>query len=231
LLANERRDELEEGCDAVTRIRVQTRTHLVKLGPMTASRLVRCPLGERWVPLEGCRSCPDCGSFTLPAPGQSDPRVACAKGPARRPGDRDPERARVTEAMDGNVLCVDEGVLAKTVMETLASGEHAIALVLDAGGHAIGVVSHRDLATASEAALVRDRMTPFVITLLDSATVADATELILERGLHHVPILCEGKVLGVVSAVGALRWYARNLRSPSRPRGSAVRRTAAVGRP
>jgi CBS domain-containing protein len=134
----------------------------------------------------------------------------------------------VTDATDGDVLCVDAGTKVGTLNEVLASRGHAIALVLDAEGHAIGVVSRADLASVQESALARDRMTPFVITLLANATVADATELILERGLHHVPILCEGKVLGVVSAVGALRWYARNLRSPAGRASTA--RTGRSGR-
>ena len=208
----------------MTRLRVQARTYMGREGAANESRFVRCPTDARWVPIEACRNCASHATFVMPALGDARPQIICGRALARGPDGRDPARAGVTDAMESNVLCVNSGAPVRVVDERLAAGGHAIALILDSEGHTIGIVSRADLAKAAGAAVVRDHMTPFVISLLERASVADATELVLERGLHHVPILSEGRVLGVVSPVSALRWYVQNIRSPRRPRAPSRRK-------
>ena len=132
-----------------------------------------------------------------------------------RPGEAfsSPERSSITEVMDANVLCADAEATARVVEAALVAHGAPVAVVLDGGGHAIGVCSRHDLAQGSPAAAVRTCMTPFVITLFDSTTVADALELVIGRDLHHIPVLSEGRVVGLVTPRAVIRWLAHNLRA------------------
>jgi CBS domain-containing protein len=87
-----------------------------------------------------------------------------------------------------------------------------VAIVVSRDGRALGVLTGIDLAGAAGDRTARSVMTPFMITLLDNATVADVLPLIVERRLQHVPILSGGSVLGVVSAGSVLRWITANVR-------------------
>jgi len=131
------------------------------------------------------------------------------------------ERAPITDVMDAEVLCVDSDATVESVRRAMADRRAPIAVVVDGSGHAIGVCSRFDLTQRSPRRRVETCMTPFVITMLDSTTVADALELVVERDLQHVPILSEGRVVGLVTPRAMIRWLAQSLRDVRKPRTGA----------
>jgi CBS domain-containing protein len=82
----------------------------------------------------------------------------------------------------------------------------------------VGVCARVELEAVSPSRRVETCMTPYMITLFDTTTVADAIDAILERGLHHIPVLSEGRVVGVVTPRAVIAWLAQNLRSARNPR-------------
>lgn len=195
---------------------VHTRKRIAKSGAETTTRFVRCPVDGRWIPLEACRRCDDCEKFEPPADG-TEGAVICSRG------DEDPvldlnvlmpiaEKTPIAEVMDERVLCVNEDVAVAAVAQRLSDEHTGVAIVVARDGHPVGIVSALDIAGAPTSLVARAAMTPFVITLLDNATVADAIPLVVERGLHHIPILSAGNVLGVVSPAAILRWVTQKLR-------------------
>jgi CBS domain-containing protein len=64
-------------------------------------------------------------------------------------------------------------------------------------------------------------MTPFLITMLETARVADAVDLIVERGVSHVPVLSEGRVVGMITPRAVIRWLAQKLRGARSSHGSS----------
>ena len=112
--------------------------------------------------------------------------------------------------MDTNVLCVDSDATSESVRRAMDEQGAPIAIVVDEKRHAIGVCSRLDLAQRSPSRRVETCMTPFVITMLDKSTVADALALIVERDLRHVPVLSEGHVVGIVTPRAVVRWLAQN---------------------
>ncbi len=60
-------------------------------------------------------------------------------------------------------------------------------------------------------ATVGEIMTPLAITLHETASLAQAVALIAMKGVHSIPIVgSDGKVIGIVCAVDAMRWLARH---------------------
>jgi len=106
--------------------------------------------------------------------------------------------------------------------------------VVDDNGKPIGFVSKTDVLrqlkgphTATPAALdspvqpwwdaerlsqltVKAIMTPAVYTCLPTTSVADATAAMAFEGMHHLPVADEsGKLVGMLSALDVLEWFAR----------------------
>jgi CBS domain-containing protein len=193
---------------------IRKRVHLARDEKTSIGEFVLCPEEQRWVPVAACRRC---GKQTA----IDDATVSCtpAKGP---PASRLPEDAGISEVMDSTVLCVDSDAVVESALRALEEHDAPIAVVVDADQHAIGVCSRRDLAYQSPSRRVETCMTPFLITMLEAATVADAIELV-ERGLGHIPVLGDGRVVGVVTPRAVIRWLAQNLRAARRRRGQGAK--------
>jgi CBS domain-containing protein len=187
----------------MTRLPIHLRFALDREGQVTEQRLLRCPEDGLWIPANGCQRCEkhvstEGGIVTCtPEVQPKEPRL--------------PEDAPIAEVLDTSVLCVDASSTVKRVAAVMDVQGAAIAIVLDRGAHAIGVVSRGDVAAASPSRRIEAFMTPFVIALLDSTSVAEAIELVLERGLNHVPVLADGQVVGVVTLRAVIRWQAQKI--------------------
>jgi CBS domain-containing protein len=195
----------------MSRLPIQVRLHVSPTGETSTSRFVRCPGDGGWVSVEACRRCADAGKVE---DGAEESTVACAL--SHMPT-HDPGRASIVEAMSPTVLTVAAGARARDVEAAIEDRGVSIAVVVDGAAHPIGVCSRRDVeraGAADEAARVDECMTPFVITLLAEASVADAIDLITDRGVHHVPVLSSGRIVGTVSAESALRWLRWSMRDP-----------------
>jgi CBS domain-containing protein len=205
----------------MTRLPIHRRVHLGQDDKTSTAAFVRCPEERRWAPLDACRRCARCGSV-------DDGNVTC--GPMKAaPASRDPENASIAEVMDPCVLCVDAGAEVESVTRALDEHDAPIAVVVDPSHHAVGVVSRRDLAHHAPSRRVESCMTPFLITMLEGASVADAIDLVVERGVSHVPILADGRVIGVVTPRAIIRWLAQNLRAARRRRARPPKSAAEPG--
>jgi CBS domain-containing protein len=84
-------------------------------------------------------------------------------------------------------------------------------LIMEPPDALLGIVTERDLMTRvlakgldPEATTVRDVMTPKPICVPPETKVSDAVLIMIERGFRHLPIVGQGKVLGVFSVRDAL---------------------------
>lgn len=92
----------------------------------------------------------------------------------------------------------------QVVQEILALGVSG-APVVDAGGHAIGFVSLRDLLASHAPSRVFERMSKPPVTIRESADIEDAALLAVSTKFHHLPVVDErGIVTGLASALDLL---------------------------
>lgn len=79
-------------------------------------------------------------------------------------------------------------------------------------GQLVGILTERDLLRAvaarthSSEARVREWMTPDPITGSPDTGAAEAAEIMLERGFRHLPVVENGRPIGIVSVRDVLRW-------------------------
>jgi CBS domain-containing protein len=84
-------------------------------------------------------------------------------------------------------------------------------LIVDTAGAMLGILTERDLMTRVLAKALDPAGTPVskVMTrhpqcIAPDAKVADAVVIMIERGFRHLPIVAEGRILGVFSVRDAL---------------------------
>jgi CBS domain-containing protein len=117
----------------------------------------------------------------------------------------------VGEIMTSDVLTVDPSdTIGETAQKMVERGVSS-AVVSDYGT-LIGIVTERDLTRAvagrvhTSEARVREWMTSDPITLGPGASADEAAKIMLDNGFRHVPIVDEGRAVGIVSIRDVARW-------------------------
>jgi CBS domain-containing protein len=117
----------------------------------------------------------------------------------------------VGEIMTSDVLLVEPSdTIGETAQKMVERGVSS-AVVSDYGT-LIGIVTERDLTRAvagrvhTSEARVREWMTSDPITLGPNATADEAAKIMLDNGFRHVPIVDEGRAVGIVSIRDVARW-------------------------
>ena len=119
-------------------------------------------------------------------------------------------RVPVTRVMDESVGFVSpELPVSEFVMEHVMRRNQRAMPVVD-NGRLVGIMSITDAKHLDQAAWpttsVSDVMTPAPLrTLGTDANVAEAMQLMAETGLHQLPVLHEGVLVGMVSRAGVIR--------------------------
>ena len=102
-----------------------------------------------------------------------------------------------------------------TVFEAIQlMAEHNIgALPVLAGGKLLGIISERDYTRkviiqgkSSKKTAVQDIMTQHLVTVSPTDTVGDCMRLMTERRVRHLPVLENGRVIGMLSIGDLVRW-------------------------
>ena len=113
---------------------------------------------------------------------------------------------RLLERKGRNVISIgpDEPVL--EAVRSMADRHVGALMVLDGGGHVVGIVSERDYARkvvlqgrSSADTPIRDIMTSSVISITLDASVHDAMRVMTERRIRHLPVMAGDRLEGIVS--------------------------------
>jgi CBS domain-containing protein len=107
----------------------------------------------------------------------------------------------------GNVFwSVTPETMVYDALKLMAEKDVGALLVLDAGMQLVGVISERDYARkvilkgkSSLATPVQEIMTPHVVITEPRQTVDECMVLMTAKRVRHLPVLADGKVVGVVS--------------------------------
>ena len=114
--------------------------------------------------------------------------------------------AGILKGKGGVILSVSPNAPVSDVVQTLASNRIGAVLVVAGSGQLMGILSERDivrsLAENGGGTLDRtaaDLMTSDVTTASPQTTVAEAMEMMTAGRFRHVPVLEDGRLVGLVS--------------------------------
>jgi len=104
-----------------------------------------------------------------------------------------------------DVWCVDPDATVFDALQRMAEKEVG-ALVVTEGAQVVGLISERDYARkvilhgrASPTTLVREIMTSHVVYTHIEQSIEECMALVTEKRIRHLPVMAEGKLVGVVS--------------------------------
>jgi CBS-domain-containing membrane protein len=118
------------------------------------------------------------------------------------------------DIMERDVVTVRPETAVDAAMETVLREAISGLPVVDARGNLVGVVTEKDLLAmvydklfgqAARPKTVADLMTREVMTFEDDASVLEIAECLIRRTFRRVPILHEGRLVGVVSRPDVIR--------------------------
>lgn len=202
------------------RLPIRVRRTIDGAGEMTATMLVHCEARRRSIHLDDCSACDDCVSVHVD-PLEEESYVTCSKGilgleeTVEERAVTDGDRTRVWSVMAKRLVCVLPDAKNDLLRDILLERGVTGAPVVDAFGTVLGFVSRADIlrnAWPAPGAVVGEIMTPLAVTVSESASLAEASALMALEGIHLLPVVnnaAAGNVVGVISALDVLRWFAR----------------------
>jgi CBS domain-containing protein len=121
----------------------------------------------------------------------------------------------VLEAKGSRLHAVKPDASVLEAVETMCAARVGAVLVMD-GGKLLGVFSERDLMTRVVLArlnpsrtIVKDVMTPKPVCIGLIATPRNAMGIMTSHRVRHLPVVYEGRVVGVISIGDIVRWSSR----------------------
>jgi CBS domain-containing protein len=120
--------------------------------------------------------------------------------------------ATVEDVMVRDVLTVEPtSSIGEAAEKMNAAGVGAVVVVEDFV-RIVGIVTERDLLRAVAAraraaeARVRQWMTPDPMTVGPETSIEDAAQIMFEHNFRHLPVVKDGRALGIVSLRTLARW-------------------------
>lgn len=117
---------------------------------------------------------------------------------------------RIEEIMSTPIVITQPGVKIANLKDMLARKNISAVPVLEEDGTITGVISSSDLvAVHNESLFVRDVMSKNVHIGLRNNRVKDAAKMMVKHGVHHLVIMDDGNVIGMLSSMDILKIYAK----------------------
>jgi CBS domain-containing protein len=120
--------------------------------------------------------------------------------------------ATVADLMVKDVLTVEPSDTIGEAAEKMNAANVGAVVVVEDMVRIVGIVTERDLlrAVASRAraaeARVRQWMTPNPVTIAPELTIEEAAKIMFENNFRHLPVVKDGRALGIVSLRLLARW-------------------------
>jgi CBS domain-containing protein len=120
--------------------------------------------------------------------------------------------ATVADLMVKDVLTVEPSDTIGEAAEKMNAANVGAVVVVEDMVRIVGIVTERDLlrAVASRAraaeARVRQWMTPNPVTIGPELTIEQAAKLMFDNNFRHLPVVKDGRALGIVSLRLLARW-------------------------
>jgi CBS domain-containing protein len=199
----------------LVRVYLPVRSRVIMTGSATetSASLVTCPLARASVGIERCREC-ERFEGRRRVDGQS--HVSCC---VRTPPAPSPPRKRLPNAADlvpvgsllaPDVVCLAEALSVAEATAVMLARNLSGAPVVDENGRPVGILTRSDVLRAGPEARVLEAMMPVAFALAESDSLARAAALMAAEHVQHVVVVGDhGRVVGLLTALDATRWLAR----------------------
>jgi CBS domain-containing protein len=125
-------------------------------------------------------------------------------------------RGHARNIMTERVMAISPDTALPMIAATFVAQEFGGAPVVDESDRVVGFVSEIDLMDAllrddPQETLARDLMSSPAITIDEFAPAEEVMTLLRERGIHHLPVVRQGRLVGIISPVDVLRYFVNHV--------------------
>jgi CBS domain-containing protein len=126
----------------------------------------------------------------------------------------------VADLMVKDVLSVEPSDTIGEAAEKMHAGNVGAVVVMEDMVRIVGIVTERDLLRAVAAraraaeARVRQWMTADPLTIEPETTVEEAAKIMFDHNFRHLPVVKDGRALGIVSLRLLARWAFESVQTP-----------------
>ena len=126
----------------------------------------------------------------------------------------------VADLMVKNVLTVEPSDTIGEAAEKMNEANVGAVVVVEDMVRIVGIVTERDLMRAVAAraraaeARVRHWMTPDPVTIEPETPIEEAAQVMFDNNFRHLPVVKDGRPLGIVSLRLLSRWAFESVRPP-----------------
>jgi len=118
---------------------------------------------------------------------------------------------KVSDQMTTPVVITQRNVRIQHVKEMFARKKVNAAPVLEEDGTITGIITSSDLVRATdEDSIVQDIMSDRVHIAMKNNRLKDAASMMVKNGVHHLVVMEEGNVVGMISALDIVKVFAEN---------------------
>jgi CBS domain-containing protein len=128
--------------------------------------------------------------------------------------------ATVADLMVRNVLTVEPSDTIGEAAEKMDAANVGAVVVVEDMVRIVGIVTERDLMRAVAAraraaeARVRQWMTPNPVTIEPETSIEEAAQVMFDNNFRHLPVVKDGRPLGIVSLRLLSRWAFDSVQRP-----------------
>jgi signal-transduction protein with cAMP-binding, CBS, and nucleotidyltransferase domain len=116
---------------------------------------------------------------------------------------------KVAELMTREVVAAGPGVSLKEAARLLLARGVSGLPIVDGEGRVLGVLSESDLVASPRAHVVGEAMSAPALTIESHRPAAAAAKLIHERRVNRLPVVDDGRLVGIVTRADLVRAFAR----------------------
>ena len=126
----------------------------------------------------------------------------------------------LAELMATDVLSVSPGSNVADAARRMIERDAGVAVVLE-DGDLVGIISERDMMRllserGDPETTVADRMTRHVMVGSPSMALPEALAIMIQGKFRHLPVVADGRVVGIVSMRDLMAWTSMQLRGGGR---------------
>lgn len=122
----------------------------------------------------------------------------------------------ISQIMTPHVVCAAPDLPLDELIALMVRERLGCVPIVDEDGHPHGMVTKLDIVTqlvdttTQPAPVAADVMMPLAISLDQDSTVKNAAALLATEDLHHVMVVADRRLIGIVSTMDITRWLASN---------------------
>lgn len=116
---------------------------------------------------------------------------------------------RVEDIMNSPVVITQKTIKVSNLKGMLSRKEINAVPVIDTDGSISGIVSSSDIVNChDDSMLLAEVMSSFIHVVAPNSRVKDAARTMIKHGVHHLVVMEDGKVIGMLSSMDIIKIYA-----------------------